>query len=69
MEVTETEVMIITAQISFLNWVGLNRFRMLRDGSWKSSKLDKKSIDKVLDKISTGEETVEQLIKGALKLL
>ena len=45
MEVTETEVMIITAQISFLNWVGLNRFRMLRDGSWKSSKLDKKSID------------------------
>jgi hypothetical protein len=45
MEVTETEVMIITAQISFLNWVGLNRFRMLRDGSWKSSKLDKKAID------------------------
>ena len=45
MEVTETEVMIITAQISFLNWVGLNRFRMLKDGSWKSSKLDKKSID------------------------
>ena len=39
------EVMIITAQISFLNWVGLNRFRMLRDGSWKSNKLDKKSID------------------------
>jgi Holliday junction DNA helicase RuvA len=30
---------------------------------------DKKSIDKVLDKISTGEESVEQLIKGALKLL
>ena len=45
MEVTQTEVMIITAQISFLNWVGLNRFRMLRDGSWQSSKLDKKSID------------------------
>jgi len=30
---------------------------------------DKKSIDKVLEKISTGEESVEQLIKGALKLL
>ena len=30
---------------------------------------DKKSIDKVLDKISTGEKSVEQLIKGALKLL
>jgi hypothetical protein len=44
MEVTQTEVMIITAQISFLKWVGLNRFRMLRDGSWKSSKLDKKAM-------------------------
>ena len=30
---------------------------------------DKKIVDKVLDKISTGEETVEQLIKQALKIL
>lgn len=30
---------------------------------------DKKSADKVLDKLSTGQESVEQLIKEALKLL
>ena len=30
---------------------------------------DKKSIEKVLDKISTGSESVEQLIKSALKVL
>jgi len=30
---------------------------------------DKKSAEKVLDKIDSGAETVEQLIKGALKLL
>ncbi len=30
---------------------------------------DKKMVDKALDKISTGEETVEQLIKQALKIL
>lgn len=30
---------------------------------------DKKNVDKVLDKIATGEETVEQLIKEALKIL
>ena len=30
---------------------------------------DKKIVDKALDKISTGEETVEQLIKQALKIL
>lgn len=30
---------------------------------------DKKLVDKALDKISTGEETVEQLIKQALKIL
>lgn len=30
---------------------------------------DKKAADKVLDKISTGQESVEQLIKEALKLL
>ncbi|MEN9399714.1 MAG: hypothetical protein RL632_815 [Bacteroidota bacterium] len=30
---------------------------------------DKKAADKVLDKLSTGQETVEQLIKEALKLL
>lgn len=30
---------------------------------------DKKSAEKTLDKISTGEETVEQLIKAALKVL
>ncbi len=29
----------------------------------------KKSTDKALDKISTGEESVEELIKGALKIL
>lgn len=30
---------------------------------------DKRSAEKVLDKISTGNETVEELIKGALKVL
>lgn len=30
---------------------------------------DKKAAEKALDKITTGEETVEQLIKGALKIL
>jgi Holliday junction DNA helicase RuvA len=30
---------------------------------------DKRSAEKVLDKLDTGVETVEQLIKGALKLL
>jgi len=30
---------------------------------------DKKSAEKAIDKISTGDETVEQLIKGALKVL
>ena len=44
-----------------------NRFDALN--ALVSLGFDKKSIDKVLDKISTGEETVEQLIKGALKLL
>ena len=30
---------------------------------------DKKAIDKALDKITTGAESVEELIKGALKIL
>ena len=30
---------------------------------------DKKAIDKALDKITTGTESVEELIKGALKIL
>lgn len=30
---------------------------------------DKKTVEKAIDKISTGEETVEQLIKQALKIL
>jgi Holliday junction DNA helicase RuvA len=30
---------------------------------------DKKAADKALDKITTGNETVEQLIKEALKIL
>jgi Holliday junction DNA helicase RuvA len=30
---------------------------------------DKKSVEKVLDKISSGNESVEELIKGSLKLL
>ena len=30
---------------------------------------DKKAVEKAIDKISTGEETVEQLIKQALKIL
>ena len=30
---------------------------------------DKKSAEKALDKVGTGEESVEQLIKGALKIL
>ena len=30
---------------------------------------DKKAADKALDKITTGDETVEELIKGALKVL
>ena len=30
---------------------------------------DKKSAEKAIEKIATGEETVEELIKGALKIL
>ena len=30
---------------------------------------DKKSVDNVLDKLTTGQESLEELIKGALKLL
>ena len=44
-----------------------NRFDALN--ALVSLGFDKKSIDKVLDKINSGEESVEQLIKGALKLL
>lgn len=50
----------------FLNH-NTNRFDALN--ALISLGFDKKSIEKVLDKISTGEESVEQLIKGALKLL
>jgi len=44
-----------------------NRFDALT--ALSSLGFDKKAIDKALDKIITGEETVEELIKGALKIL
>jgi Holliday junction DNA helicase RuvA len=44
-----------------------NRFDALT--ALASLGFDKKSAEKAIDKISTGEETVEQLIKEALKIL
>ena len=44
-----------------------NRFDALT--ALTSLGFDKKSAEKVLDRIDSGSETVEQLIKGALKLL
>lgn len=44
-----------------------NRFEALT--ALLSLGFDKKSAEKAIDKISTGEESVEQLIKGALKIL
>ncbi len=44
-----------------------NRFDALT--ALASLGFDKKSAEKVLDRIDSGSETVEQLIKGALKLL
>ncbi|MES2588417.1 MAG: Holliday junction branch migration protein RuvA [Bacteroidota bacterium] len=44
-----------------------NRFDALN--ALVSLGFDKKVIDKALDKISTGDESVEQLIKSALKIL
>ena len=44
-----------------------NRFDALN--ALVSLGFDKKAVEKAIDKISTGEETVEQLIKQALKIL
>ena len=44
-----------------------NRFDALN--ALVSLGFDKKAVEKTIDKISTGEETVEQLIKQALKIL
>ena len=55
-----------TSENIFVNH-NTNRFDALN--ALISLGFDKKSIDKILDKISSGEESVEQLIKGALKLL
>jgi Holliday junction DNA helicase RuvA len=44
-----------------------NRFDALN--ALVSLGFDKKSTEKVLDKIDSGEQTIEQLIKEALRLL
>jgi Holliday junction DNA helicase RuvA len=55
------------ASENIFNKNNTNRFDALT--ALSSLGFDKKAIDKALDKIITGEETVEELIKGALKIL
>ncbi len=52
---------------NIFNQGNTNRFDALN--ALVSLGFDKKIVDKALDKISTGEESVEQLIKSALKIL
>ena len=52
---------------NIFNQGNTNRFDALN--ALVSLGFDKKMVDKALDKISTGEESVEQLIKSALKIL
>ena len=52
---------------NIFNQGNTNRFDALN--ALVSLGFDKKMVDKSLDKISTGEESVEQLIKSALKIL
>jgi Holliday junction DNA helicase RuvA len=52
---------------NIFNQNNTNRFDALT--ALVSLGFDKKSAEKAIDKISTGEETVEQLIKEALKIL
>jgi Holliday junction DNA helicase RuvA len=49
------------------NQSNTNRFDALT--ALVSLGFDKKSAEKAIDKISTGEESVEEIIKGALKIL
>lgn len=52
---------------NIFNQNNTNRFDALT--ALVSLGFDKKSAEKVLDKIDTGDQSVEELIKGALKLL
>ncbi len=52
---------------NIFNQGNTNRFDALN--ALVSLGFDKKIVDKALDKITTGEESVEQLIKSALKIL
>ncbi len=49
------------------NQSNTNRFDALT--ALVSLGFDKKSVEKAIDKISTGDESVEEIIKGALKIL
>jgi len=49
------------------NQSNTNRFDALT--ALVSLGFDKKSAEKAIDKISTGDESVEEIIKGALKIL
>jgi Holliday junction DNA helicase RuvA len=52
---------------NIFNQNNTNRFDALT--ALVSLGFDKKSAEKAIDKISTGEESVEEIIKGALKIL
>ena len=58
---------IVFSSENIFNQNNTNRFDALT--ALVSLGFDKKSVEKAIDKISTGEETVEQLIKQALKIL
>jgi len=60
-------VKIFTASENIFSHHNTNRFDALN--ALMSLGFDKKLIDKVLDKINTEDQSVEELIKGALKLL
>jgi Holliday junction DNA helicase RuvA len=58
---------IVFSTENIFNQSNTNRFDALT--ALVSLGFDKKSAEKAIDKISTGEESVEEIIKGALKIL
>ncbi|MEY4521349.1 MAG: hypothetical protein RIT10_534 [Bacteroidota bacterium] len=58
---------IVFSTENIFNQNNTNRFDALT--ALVSLGFDKKSAEKAIDKISTGEESVEEIIKGALKIL
>jgi Holliday junction DNA helicase RuvA len=58
---------IVFSTENIFNQSNTNRFDALT--ALVSLGFDKKAAEKAIDKISTGEESVEEIIKGALKIL